>query len=138
MKSNILPRILYILAAIMIVANTVFSVINSLIPNIDDLPEGEFISSFKSPAETSEVKFYLVKNNLGTAIRGEKVNGDKSTNIYWQTDIDTVSVQWLDEYGIVINDIPLNLKNDKFDCRRGTAIFSDGVTAEKVIENEQK
>lgn len=138
MKSNTVSRILYVLAAIVILANTVLSVIYSLTPDITDLPEGRFLMSSVSPAGTSRVDFYIVKNNLGSAIRGERVSGGKRSNIYWQTGIDEAQVSWIDEYGIVINDIPLNVKTDRFDSRRGTAIFSDGVLAEKITENEQK
>lgn len=136
MKTHILSRILYIFTVLIVLANTVFSVVNSLSPDINDLPEGKLLFSSISPSGTSEVNFYLVKNNLGKAIRGEKITDGKKTNIYWQTDIDTVNAVWVDEYGIVINNIPLNIKKDKFDSRRGTSIFSEGVLAENITDNE--
>ena len=118
------------------IINTTFSVFQSLFPRISDLPEGKLIKSYISPEQSSQVDFYLVKNNLGVAVRGERVVGDRHINIYWQTGIDDVSVQWVDEYGIIINKIPLNLKTDRFDSRRGTAIFSDGVLAENIAQND--
>ncbi|MBO4694032.1 MAG: hypothetical protein J5659_06570 [Clostridia bacterium] len=136
MKSNIVSRMLYILAALIILTNTVFSIINSLRPDISDLPEGKFLTSTTSPGGTSKVNFYIVKNSLGSAIRGEKVKDGEKSNIYWQTNTDKVDTVWVDEYGIYINEIPLNIKTDKFDSRRGTAIFSDGVLAENIAENE--
>ena len=136
MKKNILFQTLYILAFLVIIANTVIAAVQSLFPDISDLPEGDFIKSSVSPAGNSRVDFYLVENNLGVAVRGERVSGTKHTNIYWQTGIDDVEVQWLDEYGIVINEIPINIKTDKFDSRRGTAIFSEGVLAERITEND--
>lgn len=124
MKKNIPFQVLYILTFLIIIVNTVTAAVQSLYPDISDLPEGNFIKSSVSPGGNSRVDFYLVENNLGIAVRGERVSGSKRTNIYWQTDIDDVEVQWIDEYGIVINEIPINIKTDKFDSRRGTAIFS--------------
>lgn len=136
MKNNILFRILYVLAFVVMIINTAFAVFQSLFPRISDLPEGKLIKSYVSPEQGSQVDFYLVKNNLGAAVRGERVVGNRHINIYWQTGIDDVSVQWVDEYGIIINKIPLNLKTDRFDSRRGTAIFSDGVLAENIAQND--
>lgn len=136
MKNNILFRILYVLAFVVMIINTAFAVFQSLFPRISDLPEGKLIKSYVSPEQSSQVDFYLVKNNLGAAVRGERVVGNRHINIYWQTGIDDVSVQWVDEYGIIINKIPLNLKTDRFDSRRGTAIFSDGVLAENIAQND--
>lgn len=124
MKKNIVFQVLYILTFLIIIVNTVTAAVQSLYPDISDLPEGTFIKSSVSPDGNSRVDFYLVENNLGVAVRGERVSGSKRTNIYWQTDIYDVEVQWIDEYGIVINEIPINIKTDKFDSRRGTAIFS--------------
>lgn len=136
MKKNILFRTLYVLAFLVMIINTAFAVSQSLFPHISDLPEGKLIKSYLSPEQSSQVDFYLVKNNLGTAVRGEQVVGERHINIYWQTGIEDVSVQWVDEYGIIINKIPLNLKTDRFDSRRGTAIFSDGVLAENIAQND--
>ena len=136
MKKNVLFITVYILAFLVITANTVTAAVQSLFPDISDLPKGDIIESTVSPNGTSRVDFYVVKNNLGTAIRGECVRGSKRANIYWQTGIDSVDVEWLDEQGIIINNIPLNIKTDKFDSRRGTAIFSEGVLAERITEND--
>ena len=138
MKKNVFLSLLYILGFLIISLNNVISAVKALSPDINDLPEGKFFISSFSPEESSRVDFYIVKNSMGTAVRGEKVEGDSHTNIYWQTGIDSVNVKWLDEYGVVINEIPLNLNTDKFDSRRGTAIFSDGVLAEKITENDKK
>ena len=136
MKHNIISRMLYILTAIILLANTVLSVVSSLSPDISELPKGQFLQSTTSPKGDYQINFYLVKNNLGVAIRGERTGGGKKTNIYWQTGIEDVKTYWVDEYGIIINDIPLNIRTDRFDSRRGTAIFSDGVLAESITENE--
>ena len=138
MKRNIVSRTLFILTAVIILSNTVISVVSSLMPDISNLPKGKFLQSTTSPEGDYKINFYVVKNNLGAAVRGERVGGGKNINIYWQTGIEDVKTYWIDEYGIVINDIPLNIKTDRFDSRRGTAIFSDGVLAENITENEEK
>lgn len=136
MKKNTLFYILYIFAFAVIAVNTSFSVVKSLTPDINNLPEGEFLTSSAYQKGNTKVDFYIVKNSFGTAIRGETVLDGIHKNIYWQTDIENVNVSWLDEYSIIINEIPLNILTDKFDSRRGTAIFSDGVLAEKITEND--
>ncbi len=136
MKTRIFFRILYVFAFLVITANTAFSAVKSLSPDIADLPEGELLFSSVSPAGTSQVNFYVVKNSIGSAIRGEKVDGNSRFNIYWQTGTDTADTVWVDEYRIVINGMTINVLTDKFDCRRGTAIFSQGSTAEQIINNE--
>ena len=136
MKNNILFRILFVLAFAVIAANTVTATIQSLFPSISNLPQGEFMQSSISPEGNSRVDFYIIKNSMGVAIRGERVRGDEHDNIYWQTNIDSVNVEWLDEKGIIINSIPLNIETDKFDSRKGTSIFSDGVLAYKITNND--
>ena len=138
MKTRIFFGILYVLAFLVIIANTAFSAVKSLSPDINDLPKGELLFSSLSPSGTSRVDFYLVKNSIGSAIRGERVDGNTHTNIYWETGVDTVNAFWIDEYGIVINEMPLNVVSHKFDSRRGTAIFSEGSTAEQIIGNEKE
>ena len=136
MKKNILTVSLYALTFAVIIFNTVFSAVKSLTPDISDLPEGDLIEISASPNEDSQIYFYLIKNKIGCAVRGELVKGDERKNIFWQPGVDSVSVRWLSEVGVIINDIPLNIETDKFDSRRGTAIFSEGVTAEKIAEND--
>lgn len=136
MKSNRLTRALFVIAFFVIIFNTVFAVTQSLFPKISDLPEGKLLKSYTSPGKSSRVDFYLIDNNLGTAIRGERVIGDEHINIFWQTGIDNVAVQWVDEYGIMVNKIPISIRTDKYDSRRGTSIFSDGVLAENISKND--
>lgn len=134
MKNRVLARALYILAFLIMFVNTAFAVSHSLFPDIADLPEGKLIKSCVSPQGSYQVNFYLVSNNLGSAVRGERIVGDKHVNIFWQTGVKNVTVQWVNEGGILVNQIPLNLKTDKYDSRRGTSIFSDGVLAENLNE----
>ena len=134
MKNKFLARTLYILTFLIMFANTAFAVTRALSPDIDDLPEGKLIRSSVSPQGNYQVNFYLVSNNLGSAVRGERIVGEKRVNIFWQTGVDDVTVKWVNEGGILVNQIPLNLKTDRYDSRRGTSIFSDGVLDESLNE----
>ena len=131
MKKNTLFYTLYIITFIVVIFNTVFSVVKSLTPSFSDLPNGEYISTSESPVTDARIDFYLVKNNMGSAVKGEYVDGDIKKTIYWQTNTDTVNVKWTGENTVTINDLPLNIKDEEFDSRRGTAIFSEGVPAER-------
>ena len=131
MKS-IVFKALYVLAFVLLITNTVFAALQSLNPDINDLPDGRLIESFNSPSGASRIDIYLVSNSIGTAIRGEYVSDKGNKNIYWQTGISGAEVEWLSEKSIIINRVPLNVKTDKFDSRRGTAIFSEGVLAENI------
>lgn len=136
MLKKYLFRTLYLLAFAVMIFNTVFSVVKSLTPDISDLPKGSLINSFASPNGNARIDIYVVNCNLGTAVRGDYVHGDKHKNIYWQTGTNTAKVEWLSEKSILIDNIPLNVKTDKFDSRRGTAIFSEGILAENISEND--
>lgn len=126
---NIGFRILYIITAIIIIAELSFSVSRTLFTDIEKLPTGTLVSesSCVSPSGEKTLNIYLVKNNLGVAIRGEISTDEGSHNIFWQTGIDNVDAMWLNEDTVVINEIPLNA-NDRFgyDCRRGYSLFDEG------------
>lgn len=136
MIKNIVIRTLYVLAFLVIIFNTAISVYESLNPDINNLPEGKLLSSYRSPNGLSHIDLYVVKADFGSAVRGEYVTGDTHRNIYWQTGTDTANVKWLSEKSILIDNVPLNVKTDMFDSRRGTAIFSEGILAENIGENE--
>lgn len=124
---NIGFKFLYLITALVMVVEIGFSVKNSLFTDIADVPTGTFMESYPCASCEKKMNVYLVKNNLGTAIRGEIEQDGKKHNIFWQTGIDSVEVKWLNEDTIQINEIPLNV-NDKFgyDCRRGYSLFDDG------------
>ena len=136
MKKGIFFKVVYALAFLLIFANTVISAVQSLNPDIDDLPVCRLIDSCDSPNGSSRIDVYLVSNSLGNAVRCDYVTGETHTNIYWQTNSDKAEVKWLSERSITINNVPLNVKTDKFDSRRGTAIFSEGVLAENINDND--
>ena len=127
MLSKIFFRTLYVLTFLVVIANTLFTLHDSLNPDINDLPEGKFKTSYASPDGRSRIDIYVVDCDLGTGVKGVYVRGDNRKNIYWQTDQHDAGVQWLDGGRIVIGGIVLDLKTEVFDCRFSTAIFSEGI-----------
>ncbi len=124
---NIGFKILYVVATLVIVADIIFAVQGSLFTDIAELPTGTLQVSSVSPSGEKTMNIYVVKNNLGVAIRGEIVNGDNSHNIFWQTGIEDVEALWLNNDTVVINDIPLNADDTfGYDCRRGYSLFDEG------------
>lgn len=134
---NIGFKILYLLTAIIVVIELAFSVKGSFFTDISKLPEGTFLCSSESPLKDKTLNIYIVKNNLGVAVRGEIQTESDTYNIFWQTDADFKSIYWLNEDDVVINDIPVN-SSDTFgyDCRRGYSIFDEGSLADNVAKTE--
>ena len=127
-------RLLYLITALIIIANTAVGVKNELFTDIDRLPEGTLAFSVENPTGSRKMNVYVVSNNLGDAVRGEIVDQNESYNIFWQTGIDNVEVYWADEKNVVINNIPLDA-SDKFgyDCRRGTSLFDEGSLEQNFV-----
>ena len=124
---NIGFKILYVIATLVIFADIIFAVHGSLFTNIAELPTGTLKASSVSPSGEKTMNIYVVKNNLGVAVRGEIVNGDSSHNIFWQTGIDDVEALWLNNDTVIINEIPLNADDTfGYDCRRGYSLFDEG------------
>lgn len=126
---NIGFKILYIITAIVILVEMGFSVSGSLFTDISKLPKGTIVSenSCVSPSGAKKLNIYVVKNNLGVAIRGEIATDEGAHNIFWQTGIDHVDAVWLNEDTVVINEIPLNADDTfGYDCRRGYSLFDEG------------
>lgn len=120
-------KLLYVITALVVFLDIVFAVKNSLFTDIAKLPDGTLKSSSVSPSGEKTMNIYVVKNNLGTAVRGEIANNDGTHNIFWQTGIDHVDVVWLNDYTVVINEIPLNADDTfGYDCRRGYSLFDEG------------
>ncbi len=124
---NIGFKILYAVTFIVMATELFFGVKSSLFTDIADVPKGTLYSTSSSPSGEKTLNIYVVKNNVGVAVRGEVVKGDDSYNIFWQTGIDSVEAVWIDNDVIMINEIPLNA-NDTFgyDCRRGYSLFDEG------------
>lgn len=137
MKKSIWFKLLYIVTAVIVVINTAINVKNALFCDIEELPSGSLQYSIQSPYGDGKVNIYLVENSVGQAIRGELQTATDTKNIFWQTDIENVDVYWANEESIIINNIPLNIeKGDDYDCRRGTSIFADGATYERILSGE--
>lgn len=120
-------KLLYVLTALIMIVELSFAVKQSLFTDISQLPEGVLQSSVESPSGDSTMNIYIVKNNLGVAVRGEIEQNNQKHNIFWQTGIDEVEATWINETTVLINEIPLDA-NDTFgyDCRRGYSLFDEG------------
>lgn len=128
-------KLLYIITLIIMALELGFAVKENLFTDIAELPTGVLERSISSPLGHKTLNIYLVKNNLGVAVRGEIATANSAHNIFWQTGIDSVDVVWLDDETVVINEIPLNA-NDTFgyDCRRGYSLFDDGALAQNFTK----
>ena len=124
-------KILYIITILVIIVELGFTVKNNLFADIADVPKGDFIETYPCASCEKKMNIYLVKNSIGTAIRGEIETEKEKYNIFWQTGIETVDVKWINEDIIMINEKPLDV-NDKlgYDCRRGYSLFDDGAIEE--------
>ena len=134
---NIGFKLVYIITAIVIIAEIVFAVKGSLFTDISDLPTGEKIASYPCESGEKTMNVYLIKNTLGSAIRCEIEKEGDRYNIFWQTGIETVEVVWLSNDEVAINNIPLDA-NDTFgyDCRRGYSLFDEGSLEQNFTDYE--
>lgn len=130
---------MYVITTLVIIIELGFTVKNSIFTDIADVPKGTFVESYPSDYGDKKMNLYMVKNSLGTAIRGEIESDGKKHNIFWQTGIETVDVVWINEDTIMINEIPLDV-NDTFgyDCRRGYSLFDDGSLEENFTNFSRK
>ena len=75
MLKKYLRRTLYILAFAVMIFNTVFSVVKSLTPDINDLPEGSLLTSFASPSGSlftpSKISVFAINEDTTSASAGE-------------------------------------------------------------------
>lgn len=134
---NAVFKIIYIITAVVVVINLVFVIKGGIFTDISKLPEGTLSYSDASPSGDRILNVYVVKNNLGVAVRGEIKTATQKYNIFWQVGSDLENAGWVDEHNIVINDITLD-SGDKFgyDCRRGYSLFDEGSLAENSLRFE--
>ena len=134
MKSKVITAVIYVIAAVITILNTVFGMAESLFPNLDKLPKGNSVYSSISPDGKSELKVYTVSNSVGDAVRGEvSYKGKNVKNVYWETDVIFDSAEWIGNDVIRINDILLDMKSDDvYDSRRGVSLFRSGALAENT------
>lgn len=131
MKKNRIFEAYYFITLAIVIVNSIFFVKDSFFFSMNDLPSGSLQYSVSSPNNKFSVSVYKVENNLGTAVRVEAVKTDrkkyKARNIFWQTDITDVTLQWIDGDVIVINEVPINIADGGYyDCRRGMSIMTEG------------
>lgn len=140
MKKKVFFVSLYILAFISVAVNMVFTVKETLFPDIADLPKGALILSVDNPEKDMVLNIYLVENSLGKAIRGEVEKDGKKENIYWQTGIERVKCGWHSEKTVMINSVYLDVvRGDKFDCRSDVSILQNsGLAAEEKASGNDK
>lgn len=126
----------YALAVITVLVNTGFAVKNYLFADINNLPKGELLFSSVSPNGDKTVNIYRVSNVLGNAIRGElEYKGKEAVNFFWQTDMSDVELDWVDNNAVTLDGVPLSADGKTvYDCRNGTALFTDGAIAEDLLE----
>ncbi len=119
---------LYGLAALVLLSNLVFVVRDSLVVQIEDLPEGQQVGAVKSPDGRKTLKLYSVKNSLGSAVRAEVVEKGKiARNVYWQVDTDRTDAYWLNRRAVIINGVTIDVgAGDSYDCRSGLSILREG------------
>ena len=140
MKNKTLFLAVYVLAFAVTFVNIVFSLKNYLFSDINDLPRGKCVESVSAPGGYKTVDIYLVKNSLGTAVRGELTFADtgEHKNIFWQTGISKVIVRWENDDVIFFNDVPISGNGDNsYDCRRGTSLFTDGALEDERLRNRK-
>ena len=86
------------------------------------LPKGEFINAYPSPRGFYSIHIYVNSPALSRdCARGVLVDNitKKSKNIYWAPLGDEVTVQWLDEENVIIDDVvKLNVLRDHYDFRK--------------------
>lgn len=135
---NIGFKIIYILTTIVVIVELCCAINGSLFSDISKLPKGDQINSTVSPSGEKTLNIYVVKNNLGSAVRGEIVTEDSCYNIFWQTGIDNVYTQWLDDSTVLINEMPLSADDTfGYDCRRGYSLFDEGSIEENFTNGKR-
>lgn len=127
MKKNIFFVIVYTMALIISFVNVGITIKDNLFSDINELPEGNYAYSVTSPDGTRVLNIYTVKNALGTATRGEIVEGDTAKNIFWQTGAEHIVSFWENDEVVNIHEVSINLTHGAvYDCRRGISLFQEG------------
>ncbi len=127
MKKNIFFVIVYTMALIISFVNVGITIKDNLFSDINELPKGNYAYSVTSPDGTRVLNIYTVKNALGTATRGEIVEGDTAKNIFWQTGAEHIVSFWENNEVVNIHEVSINLTHGAvYDCRRGISLFQEG------------
>lgn len=127
MKSCLFFKIFYILTFLIVIINLILFVNDSFSFSIDDLPQGSYEYSVASPDNKKKADVYLVSNSLGDAVRIQISENGKTENVFWQTDVNEVSLNWENESVISVNDMQINVsEGGYYDCRLGVSIMLEG------------
>lgn len=104
-------KIIYAVLLFILILLLIFKYIND---NLLFLPKGEYLYTVSSPNKINKVNVYLVDGGSisADAIRIELDSNKK--NIYWNYPCNEVTVVWIDDSNILINDVRLNVYNDKY------------------------
>lgn len=143
MKKRLFFIIFYALTLIITSINVAITVKDNLFFDINKLPKGNFSYSVASPSGNKTLNIYVVKNSLGSAVRGEIVSGEAVKNIFWQTGTSSVLSFWENDEVVNIHEVSINLSQGAvYDCRRGTSLFQEGnlggLAAPEVIANMEE
>jgi hypothetical protein len=88
---------------------------------MNNLPEGDYLSSYDSPSKDYSINIYLCNGGATTdfSIRGELViKNESKKNIYWSYHEQEANVEWIDDDTVIINGRTLNVLEDIYDFRR--------------------
>ncbi len=97
--------------------------INYFFFNINQLPEGQFLSKQESPNGDYSVKSYVSKSGatVADAVRVEVIyhqKKDRTKNIYWGYRESEAEIHWINNDTVSINGIELDVRKDVYDFRK--------------------
>ena len=128
MKKNAFFICFYAVTFIVILVNAIYLVGSNVFVNIADVPNGEYVSSSFSPDKNCELRVYTVSTDIGNAVRVSRTVNGKTENVFWQTNVDDVSIVWNNNSIVFINNIRLDFeKGETFDSRSITSILNGGI-----------
>ena len=129
MKSKKWFAVFYVLAFFVMIINALFYLNDQLFFSLENLPTGEFVYASLSPEGDRSANFYRVDTPKGSAVRVEiltfndEKGSEKCENVYWETDKSVVTIGWVDNDIITVDEVPMNIsKGDTFDSRRKTSL----------------
>ena len=82
---------------------------------------GELLYSTSSPSNKYTIDVYFHHNSLsydGVRCVAYAENGLMKRNIYWCFPKENVEIKWLSETEVTIDDVTIDIKKDRYDCRR--------------------
>lgn len=128
MKKNAFFTCFYAVTFIVILVNATYLLVSNVFVNIADVPNGEYVSSSFSPDKSCELKVYTVSTDIGNAVRVSRTINGKTENVFWQTNVNDVSIVWNNNSVVFINDIRLDFeKGETFDSRSMKSILNGGI-----------